>query len=178
MSAPNFESSRVLLRHWQDQDLPSWIEMNSDPETMIFFPRPRTAEESTESFEKLRSNLMVNEYGLWAAEEKSSGMFMGFVGISWQEVPTLAEPKCQEIGWRLAKKFWGNGYATEAARVVLDYAIETLKVEELYSITSVLNTPSINVMKKIGLIERPELKFQHPGIPEGNPLRPHLVHSL
>jgi len=178
MPAPIIETSRVLLRHWGDEDLEPWIVMNADPETMLFFPRTSAAEESTASFQRLKNNLQANDFGLWAAEEKLSGEFMGFVGISWQGIPTLSEPKCQEIGWRLAKRYWGNGYATEAATEVLNYASKTLKLTELYSITSELNLPSINVMKKIGLQPRPELSFLHPRVPEGSPLRPHVVYSL
>ena len=103
---------------------------------------------------------------------------MGIVGIAWIEIPTLPTPKCLEIGWRFGKAFWGNGYATEAAKEVLRYAIEELGVNELYSITSIHNLPSINVMKKIGLRERHELNFLHPRVEEGSPLRPHVVYSL
>jgi len=122
--------------------------MNADPETLVFFPRTRTPEESIKGFEYEKQFLLDNDYGLWAAQEKSSGEFMGFVGIAWLQLPTLADPSCREIGWRLAKRYWGNGYATEAALAVLDYAIRVLQVRELYSITSELNLPSINVMRK------------------------------
>jgi len=178
MSAPSLESQRVLLRHWKDSDLIPWVSMNADPETLVFFPRTRTPEESTKGFEYERNFLLENNYGLWAAEEKTSGEFMGFVGIAWLELPTLADPRCREIGWRLAKRYWGKGYATEAAKVVLEYARYSLNITELYSVTSDLNLPSINVMKKIGLRERPELGFLHPRVPDDSPLKPHVVYSM
>jgi len=178
MSAPSLESQRVLLRQWKDSDLIPWVSMNADPETLVFFPRTSTPEESTNGFAYVRNFLLENNYGLWEAEEKSSGEFMGFVGITWLELPTLAYPKCREIGWRLAKRYWGKGYATEAAKVVLEYARHSINITELYSVTAELNLPSINVMKKIGLRERPELGFLHPRVADDSPLKPHVVYSM
>jgi len=178
VSAPVIETDRVKLRHWQDEDLASWISMNADAETLVYFPRTVPPEISTEGFHYEKQFLLENDCGLWAAEEKSSGKFMGFVGIAWIEIPTLEVPECREIGWRLAKEFWGKGYATEAARAVLKYACEDLGMHELYSVTSILNKPSINVMQKIGLRERADLAFMHPRVPKESPLRPHVVYSL
>jgi len=175
--AITLESERVLLRHWQPSDLEPWIAMNQDPETLRYFPRTRTREESEESYERLRANLLIDSFGIWAAEEKSSGEFMGFIGLSQLELPEITFTPCNEIGWRLAKRYWGKGYATEAAQVAFDYVRNELSIGEIFSITSVLNQPSINVMKKIGLRERPELEFDHPRVEVGSPLRRHVVYS-
>ena len=84
---------------------------------------------------------------------------------------------CHEIGWRLDKKYWGKGYATEAAKVVLAYGLAELKLEEIFSFTAKGNLPSVNVMRKIGLHERPELAFEHPRIPDESPVKSHVVYS-
>jgi ribosomal-protein-alanine N-acetyltransferase len=175
--AQELETSRVLLRHWREEDFLPWAELNADPLTMRYFPRLLQPEESKQSLERIRSFLASHDFGLWAAEEKSSGQFMGFIGITRTNIPTLPTPECNEIGWRLDKRFWGKGYATEAATEVRSYVQDKLNMNEIYSMTSTLNIPSINVMRKIGLHERPELDFLNPRVPEENPLRPHVVYS-
>jgi ribosomal-protein-alanine N-acetyltransferase len=175
--AVELESSRVLLRSWQQSDLEPWIALNLDPENLRYFPRIYSAEESHASFLRIRELLNENLFGLWAAQEKSSGSFMGFVGIAHHNIPGIAFMPCHEIGWRLDKKFWGKGYATEAAKVVLEYVVVELDMPEIFSFTAKGNFPSINVMKKIGLQERPELAFEHPRIDDESPLKSHVVYS-
>ena len=84
---------------------------------------------------------------------------------------------CQEIGWRLDKKYWGKGYATEAAKVVLNFGLADIGLPEIYSYAAKSNLPSINVMRKIGLRERPDLAFEHPKIAAGSPVKSHVVYS-
>ena len=175
--ALELESSRVLLRGWKESDLAPWIALNLDPENLKYFPRTYSAEESRASFLRIRDLLNENSLGLWAAEEKSSGEFMGFVGLMQHNIPGIAFMPCCEIGWRLDRKYWGKGYATEAATVVLGYGLNELKLEEIFSFTAKGNLPSINVMRKIGMRERPELAFEHPRIPDESPVKSHIVYS-
>jgi ribosomal-protein-alanine N-acetyltransferase len=151
--------------------------MNSDPINLKYFPRTYTKEESKTSFERFMNYLEANEFGLWAAEEKESENFMGFIGLSEQLLEGISFTPCIEIGWRLDRAFWGRGYATEGALEVLRFAQEDLKIDKIYSFTARLNIPSINVMKKIGLRERPDLDFDHPKINAGEPTRNHVVFS-
>ena len=171
------ESERVLLREWQVSDLDPWIALNLDSENLRFFPRTFTAEESKESFQRISDSLLKNKYGLWAAEEKSTHEFMGFIGIAKADLPGVSFMPCHEIGWRLDKKYWGKGYATEAAKVLLAYGLTELQIPIIFSYTATTNIASINVMKKIGLHERPELAFEHPRIEVGSPVRSHIVYS-
>jgi len=171
------ESERVLLREWQESDLEPWIALNLDSDNLRYFPRTFTAEESASSFKRISEALQKNQFGLWAAEEKASGEFMGFIGLARQDLLGVSFMPCHEIGWRLDRKYWGRGYATEGAKVALAYGLTELEIPIIYSYTSINNLPSINVMKKIGLLERPELAFEHPRIDPGNPVRSHLVYS-
>ncbi|MDO8644958.1 MAG: GNAT family N-acetyltransferase [Candidatus Planktophila sp.] len=175
--AQELNTTRLRLRNWQVEDLPRWIEMNSDPVTLKYFVRTDTKEESEISFERNKIFLELHEFGLWAVEEKESENFMGFIGLSDRSLEGISFTPCIEIGWRLDKAFWGRGYATEGAREVLKFAQENLKIDQIYSYTARINTPSINVMKKIGLIARPELDFDHPKISAGLPIRNHVVFS-
>ncbi len=175
--AAQLETPRVLLRGWQESDLAPWIALNLDEENLKFFPRVYSAEESLASYLRLRDLLANNSIGLWAAEEKSSGEFMGFVGLTRQEIPGVVFMPCHEIGWRLDKKYWSKGYATEAAKTVLDYGLNEGGLTEIFSFAAKQNLPSIKVMKKIGLRERPELTFAHPRIDDASPVKLHVVYS-
>ena len=171
------ESERILLREWLPEDLNPWISLNLDPENLRYFPKVYTQEESRLSFERIKDRFNANPYGLWAAEEKSTGEFMGFVGIADQDISGVAFMPCQEIGWRLDKKYWGKGYASEAAKVVLNFGLADIGLPEIYSYAAKSNLPSINVMRKIGLRERPDLAFEHPKIAAGSPVKSHVVYS-
>ncbi len=151
--------------------------MNSDPITLKYFPRTFTEAESRASFERIKSFLELHEFGLWGAEEKETEKFMGFIGLSEQNVKGISFTPCIEIGWRLDKEFWGKGYATEGAEAVLKFGQDSLHLTEIYSYTSRINLPSINVMRKIGLRARPEFDFGHPMIPNEDELRNHVVYS-
>ena len=159
------------------EDLPFWIAMNSDPVTLKYFPRTYTRDESQASFERIKIDLELHEFGLWAAQEKQSGKFMGFIGLSRKTLEGISFTPCIEIGWRLDREFWGRGYATEGALEDLKFGQESLKFDQIFSYTSRINTPSINVMKKIGLKARSELDFDHPKIQAGEPFREHVVFS-
>ena len=78
-----------------------------------------------------------------------------------------------EIGWRLQKKHWNQGFATEAARGVLKFVERQTDIKEVYAYTSVRNIPSINIMEKIGM--EPVKTFDHPGIMDGHSLKRHVL---
>ena len=116
-------------------------------------------------------------FGLWATEVTETGRFIGFVGLA---VPTWSASftPCVEIGWRLARDAWGNGYAPEAARACLEYGFEQLNLEEILSFTVPGNAKSRRVMEKIGMTHSPADDFDHPLIAPGHQLRRHVVYRL
>jgi RimJ/RimL family protein N-acetyltransferase len=116
-------------------------------------------------------------FGLLAIERKSDGALLGDVGICPVDMPIRGNPPV-EIGWLLGKEFWGNGYAPEAALAWIRYAFTTLDLPEIVAWTAVQNTPSQRVMQKIGMTRHPEDDFLHPKIPDGHPLRPHVLYRL
>src|SRR5690606_1142946 len=94
-------------------------------------------------------------------------------------VPAAALPfrPCVEIGWRLATSAWGKGYATEGAKAALWIAFEELRLEEIVSFAAQHNWRSRAVMERIGMA-RDSGTFEHPDVPEGNPLRTHVLYRL
>ena len=170
----SIETKRLGLRNWKETDIPLFIEMNRDNRVMEFFPTLLSAEESMAMIERTKKFIAENQFGLWAVEIKGIHEFIRYTGLARPRFKTDFTP-CVEIGWRLANKYWGNGFATEAAHTSIDYGFHVIKLDEILSFTSVLNVRSINVMKKIGMgfVK----KFSHPNIEEGHRLKEHLLYK-
>ena len=177
MTAPTLETKRLLLRHWKSEDLPLFAKMNSDSQVMEYFPQKLTPEESDQLAKRIEQELEEKEFGLWAVEVKNKIPFIGFVGLHIQNFEAHFTP-CIEIGWRLAHPYWRKGYAYEAATKVLSYAFETLKLEEIVAFTLPSNTPSRKLMEKLGMTYDPKDDFENSKLPEGHPMRPHVLYRL
>jgi ribosomal-protein-alanine N-acetyltransferase len=174
---PHLVTQRLFLRDWRAEDLDGFARMNADPRVMAFFPATLSEEESNHLVERIRSHFLEHGFGLWATVDKSTQQFMGFVGLL---VPTFEAPfmPCVEIGWRLAPRFWGRGFATEAAREVLEFGFFRAGLSEIVSMTSTSNLRSIGVMKRLGMIRDPMEDFDHPKVPDGHRLKRHVLYRL
>ncbi|MBF4571684.1 GNAT family N-acetyltransferase [Herbiconiux sp. VKM Ac-1786] len=162
----------MLLRRWRADDRPPFAAMNADPEVMRYFPGPLTRGESDALAARADSSFEEHGYGLWALELPESGEFLGFTGLT----PMPDAFGGVEVGWRLARAFWGAGYATEAARASIRFAFDTLGLDEVSSVTSVLNERSQAVMRRLGM--EPVEHFDNPRVPAGSPLVPHVRYAL
>lgn len=149
--------------------------MNEDPRVMRYYPAPLTREESDALVDRIEAHFEKCGFGLWAVEIPGVTEFAGFVGISVPNFVAHFTP-CVEIGWRLAAEHWGKGYATEGAFAVLDYAFRSLQLREIVSFTTKENMASRRVMEKIGMAYDESGDFLHPNLPEGHPLRPHVLY--
>ena len=150
--------------------------MNADPEVMEYFPKILNEEESNDTARKFSSLIAQQSWGFWAVETRDKNEFIGFVGLNKPDYE-LPVSSCTEIGWRLAKEFWGKGYATEAAKEVLRFAFEELSLSEVYSFTVTSNEKSRAVMQRINMLNTSN-NFQHPLIAKGHPLREHVLYKL
>lgn len=168
------ETPRLRLRRWREADLEPLIRMNADPQVMRFFPEAYSEERTRQFYSAVQDEFSQFGYGLYAAEEKSGGRFMGFIGFHHANFEADFCP-CVEIGWRLDKQFWNKGYATEGARACLEYGFGKLGLDEVYSFTAVINTQSRRVMQKLGMNFHQH--FLHPGVAEGHVLRPHVCYA-
>ncbi len=165
----------ITLRQWLESDLVPYAAMNADPEVMRFFPAPLTAEESAASMERIRSAIARRGWGFWAVEV--DGAFAGFTGLN---APTFAAPfmPCVEIGWRFRREFWGRGLALRAAREALAFGFDQLQLDEIVSFTATSNGRSRKLMERLDFQQDLNGDFDHPVIPEGNPLRRHVLYRL
>jgi RimJ/RimL family protein N-acetyltransferase len=169
--------SRVLLRPWREEDRDAFAALNADPRVMEFFHHPLSRAESDVMAGHLVAHFDKRGFGLWAVEVPGVAPFIGFTGIAVPAFGAHFTP-CMEIGWRLAFAHWGQGYATEAARLALGYGFGTLALSEIVSFTSTANRRSRAVMERLGMQRDPVDDFDHPGLPEGHPLRRHVLYRL
>ena len=169
------QTSRLLLREWRDDDVPAFAALNADPQVMEFLPRLLDRAESDALATRIRNRLAERGFGLWAVEVCGVAPFIGFVGLSVPSFEAHFTP-CVEIGWRLARDHWGQGYATEAARAALDFGFRTLGLKEIVSFTVPANRRSRSVMERLGMTHSAKDDFQHPNIEEGHRLRRHVLY--
>ena len=168
---------RLVLRQWRDADLEPFAALNGDPEVMRYFPATLTREQSDALAARERARIDERGWGLWAVELVDSATFIGFVGLAEARFDAHFTPAV-EIGWRLARESWGNGYATEGARAVVDTAFQELGLDEIVSFTAVENEPSRRVMERLGMTHDPGDDFDHPLLPPGHPLGRHVLYRL
>jgi RimJ/RimL family protein N-acetyltransferase len=169
------QTARLLLRRYCATDVGPFAALNADPIVMECFPTPLTREQAEALMERLETHFDAHGFGFWALEEKSSGEFIGFAGI--QHVSFAADfTPAVEIGWRLRRKSWGQGYASEAARAALQYAFATLNLDRVVTFTAVQNLRSRAVMERLGMLYLRE--FEHPLLPPGDRLRRHVLYDI
>jgi RimJ/RimL family protein N-acetyltransferase len=166
-------TDRLILRAWHDADREPHAAMNADPVVMEHFPGTMGRQQSDAMFERVQAHWAELGWGLWAVEVPGEAPFIGFVGIARQNAPGHA---VVEVGWRLARAFWGRGYATEAAERALEFGFRRLDLDEIVSFTVPQNTRSRAVMERIGMHRDPADDFDHPRI---DPARyPQLVRHV
>ena len=177
MSARTLTTPRLLLRQWRDEDAEPFAAMSADPEVMRFFPKLLTPEESDGLMENQGLLLELRGWGLWAVEVVGGAPFVGFVGLAEPQFEARFTP-CVEVGWRLAREHWGHGYATEAARAAVAFGFDELALDEIVALTTPANVRSRRVMEKLGMTRAPADDFEHPLVPVGHQIRPHVLYRL
>ncbi len=168
------ETKRLILRSWKSEDVALFAAMNKDARVMRYFPATLTEEQTESFYNRIQSEFERNGWGLYAVELKSTGKFIGYVGL--HEIGFEADfTPGVEIGWRLAAEHHNQGLATEAAKEVLKLAKKN-GLKRLYSFTAKQNAPSERVMQKIGMTKVGE--FEHPNLSADSPLRPHVLYQI
>jgi RimJ/RimL family protein N-acetyltransferase len=177
MAVPEIATARLRLRGWRDDDREPWAALNADPEVMAHFPTTLSRATCDRLVDLTMDGWAENGFGLWALERVEDGHFLGFTGLSRPSFEAHFTPAV-EVGWRLARHAWGRGFAMEAARAALAFGFETVGLEEIVSFTVPANVRSRAVMERIGMRHDPSDDFDHPKLPEGHPLRPHVLYRL
>lgn len=171
------ETKRLILRTWKASDLESFFEINQDPKVMEFFPGLQDLDYTKNLIDKFEAHLEDFGFTLYAVDRKDTGEFIGFIGLMTVSFDAAFTPAI-EIGWRLASSQWGQGFAPEGAKAVLEYAFNELKLPEIVSFTTEKNMKSRRVMEKIGLKRSKNGDFDNPKLSENHPLKPHVLYRL
>jgi RimJ/RimL family protein N-acetyltransferase len=172
---PILQGPRLRLRPWREEDRAAFAAMNADPAVMRYFQQPLDRAESDSFMDRIGAHFAAHGYGFWAVERHAEPGIVGLCGLAaipWQARFTPAV----EIGWRFAAAHQRQGYAEEAARIALAHGFGPLNLPEIVSFTAPANTRSWGLMQRLGMVADGE--FDHPRLPEGHPLRPHVLYRL
>jgi ribosomal-protein-alanine N-acetyltransferase len=142
------ETNRMRLRELNMDDIDNLLQIFSDPLAMKYYPSTKNWEETREWINWNLRNYKEYGIGLWAAQSKNSGQFIGQVGIVPQKIEEETE---YEIGYLFVRKYWGKGLATEGAMACIEYGFHMLGRERLISLIAPSNEPSIRVAERIGM---------------------------
>ena len=168
-----FETERLIFRDWIESDIEDFIGMNQDSDVMKYFPKMLTEEESVNMCVRINEEIRTKDFGFFAVEHKVTGDFIGFIGLHEATFEASFTP-CIEIGWRLKKAYWNQGLATEGAKACLDYGMNVIGLDSIYSFTAEINTPSQRVMQKIDM--HFDGAFDHPAVEDDSELRRHVLY--
>lgn len=171
MSKVYIETKRMILRDIQSGDEQNLLELDSDHEVMRYLTNglPHTRVEIRQALIRMVEMRARHsgKFGYWAAIEKSTSKFMGWFHFR----PSLKDPTKTtiiELGYRLKKEFWGQGYATEGSMALLDKGFNQLGVEKVFATTMKKNIASQRVMEKVGM--KFDKEFRDDSFPESNEL--------
>jgi ribosomal-protein-alanine N-acetyltransferase len=167
------ETERLVLRRWEARDRAPYAALTADPEVMAWLGGVLDVQRSGEHIDRMDGHFDDWGHGRYALERKADGVFLGYTGIQriWPGLPVAGA----EIGWRLIRSAWGHGYASEAARAATKEGLNRFGLREVLAFTAEANVRSRAVMDRAGFTRDPSRDFDHPQLPEGDPLRRHLV---
>ncbi len=169
------ETARLIIRPWVEADRAPFAEMGADPEVMAHFPALLARDESDALVDRIMAAMAAQGFGFWAVARRDTGDFIGFCGLSRVSFPCPVEGEV-EIGWRLARAAWGQGFAREAAQACLDWGFGH-GMQRITSFTVPANVRSWGLMQRLGMTRRADLDFDHPRLPEGHALSRHVVYE-
>lgn len=180
MKVWTLETERLYLRQWQASDLARFAEMNADAEVMKYFPKHLSPTVSNAIANKCQQLIADKGWGFWAVslkqDSENDDCFIGMVGLNAVHAQMPFAPNV-EIAWRLHRDYWGQGYATEAARASLSFAFKTLKLDEVVAFTAVINKHSQLIMQRIGMTDTRD-NFYHPMLDPKHSLAKHVLYKI
>jgi len=165
------------MRRWREQDLAPFAALNADPLVMEHFPATLSHQESGALVGHIERGFREHGYGLWALELPGEASFIGFTGLAQVRGDVPFAPAV-EVGWRLARQFWGRGLASEAARASLAFGFDVHGMPEIVAYTAMNNERSRAVMRRLGMTRSAAEDFAHPAIPSDDPPSLHVLYRL
>ena len=147
------ETERLILREILPTDIDGFFEMDSDPDVHIYLGSApmQTKEQAAAAIQFIRQQYIDNGIGRWAVIDKKTNAFLGWAGLKLITEPINNHNNYLDLGYRFIKKYWGKGFASEAAAASLAYAFNTLQANEVYAIADCENAASNKILTKMGL---------------------------
>ena len=171
------ETDRLILAEWRDDHRDAIAAINADPVVMRYFVAPMTRAETDAQVDRQIASQAANGFCFWAVERKADGVLLGLAGLK-SGAPDTPIAGDLEIGWRLGRHGWGQGFASEAALAALRHGFANPAVPRIAAITAAGNEKSWRVMERIGMSRDPAGDFEHPAVPVGNPVRRHITYVI
>ncbi|MCZ8018920.1 GNAT family N-acetyltransferase [Novosphingobium sp.] len=176
MAEFRLETERLVLRSWRDADLDPFHAVCSDPEVMATLGPVMSRDEVAALIERMRGIEAEHGHCFWAMVRRADDRLIGWCGVIRGSVGPIVDKA--ELGWRMARDCWGAGYATEAASAARDWVFANRGDDAVYAITNVDNWNSRKVMERIGMTRLADGDFDHPKVPPGDPLVPHVTYRM
>ncbi len=147
------ETERLIIREILPTDIDEMFELHSDPEVHIFLGNKTitSKEQIIEIIDIVRQQYIDFGVGRWAMINKKTDEFIGWTGLEFVTKEINNHKNYYDLGYRLIKRFWGQGFATESAFASLDYAFDKLNAKKVYAIADCKNEVSNKILKKVGL---------------------------
>lgn len=171
------ETGRLILREWHDADAAALHAICNDPEVMEFLGPLLSTADVEAAIKRQRGFQNDHGYCYWAVERKADGAMIGFCGIM-PGPPGVPHAGAPDIGWRLARSAWGQGYAREAAQATLDWSWRNISDERIWAITVPANRRSWGLMERLGMQRHHDGDFDHPNVPDGSLIKRHITYSI
>ncbi len=172
------ETPRLIVRPWRDSDRAPFAAMGGDPAVMEHLGPLHGREQADIAVNRMIALQAERGHCFWAVERRDDGAFLGFCGLKIAPEGIAGVEGAVEIGWRLRRDAWGQGYAREAAAASLSWGFANLADDRIIAITTPGNVRSWGLMQRLGMVRRHDLDFLHPGLPEGDPLRQHITYEI
>lgn len=148
----HMETNRIILRAIEESDIQGIFELDSDSEVHRYLGKKpiKSLQEAKAIIKYIRKQYEENGIGRWAVIDKMTNEFMGWSGLKYEK-EVRKEMHYYDLGYRLKKKFWGKGIATETALASLNYGFQVMSLHEIYAGAHIENIASNKVLQKVGL---------------------------
>ena len=153
----------------------AFAEQNADPIVMRFLDGVLSREQSDAYVDRAEAHFADHGFCKWAVEAPGVSPFVGAVGLSHVRFKASFTPAV-EVAWRLNRRYWGRGYATEAAQAASDDGFGRAGLSCIVAMTVLGNSPSRRVMERLGMTRT--IEFDHPNYQSGHPLCRHVLYRL
>ena len=173
------ETERLSLRTWEPEDLDEFMRVTNTPAVMRWLGGVWTREAHEAGYQRIQNTQREHGHCLWLVERKADGALLGFCGLKRVNSPGAdGMTGAFEVGWRLREDAWGHGFAKEAAIASLDLAFGRYGADQVVALTVPGNAASLGLMRRLGMVRRPDLDFVDPRYADPGELNPSIIHAI